>query len=149
MAIELTGEVLLLASRETVWTMLNDPGVLQNCIPGCEELEKLSETEFRAIAVTKIGPVKARWKGRVFLSDLDAPNRYRISGAGEGGVAGFAKGSAAVSLLDHEGGTRLSYTAEAQIGGKIAQLGQRLVLSASKKVADEFFAKFANAVTSA
>lgn len=149
MAIELTGEVLLLASRETVWTMLNDPDILQTCIPGCEELEKLSETEFRAIAVTKIGPVKARWKGRVFLSDLDEPNRYRISGAGEGGVAGFAKGSAAVSLADHEGGTRLSYTAEAQIGGKIAQLGQRLVLSASKKVADEFFAKFANAVTSA
>ena len=149
MAIALTGEVFLLASREAVWTMLNDPGVLQNCIPGCEQLEKLSETEYRAIAVTKIGPVKARWKGRVFLSEFDAPNSYRISGAGEGGVAGFAKGTAAVSLADHEGGTRLSYAAEAQIGGKIAQLGQRLVLSASKKIADEFFAKFASTVGSA
>ena len=140
MAIALTGEVFLLASREAVWTMLNDPGILQNCVPGCEQLEKLSETEFRAIAVTKISPVKARWKGKVFLSEFDAPNSYRISGAGEGGVAGFAKGTAAVSLADHEGGTLLSYAAEAQIGGKIAQLGQRLVLSASKKIADDFFA---------
>lgn len=149
MAIALTGEVFLLAPREAVWTMLNDPDVLRACIPGCEQLEKLSETEFQAIAVTKIGPIKARWKGKVFLSDLHPLDHYRISGAGEGGVAGFAKGTAAVSLADHEGGTLLSYTAEAQIGGKIAQLGQRLVLSASKKVTDEFFAKFAATVGAA
>ncbi|MGZ9106516.1 MAG: SRPBCC family protein, partial [Rhodoplanes sp.] len=108
-----------------------------------------SDTEFQAIAVTKIGPVKARWKGKVRLTDLDPPNSYRISGDGEGGIAGFARGGAAISLVDKDGGTLLSYTAEAQIGGKIAQLGQRLVVGASKKIAAEFFTKFASAVSSA
>ena len=148
MAIALTGEVLLLASRATVWAKLYDPDVLRNCIPGCEQLDKLSDTEFQAIAVTKIGPVKARWKGKVRLTDLDPPNSYRISGDGEGGIAGFARGGAAISLVDKDGGTLLSYTAEAQIGGKIAQLGQRLVVGASKKIAAEFFTKFASAVSS-
>ena len=146
MAIALAGEVQLPAARDAVWAMLNDPEVLRTCIPGCELLDKLSDTEFQAIAVTKIGPVKARWKGKVRLTDLDPPNSYRISGDGEGGIAGFARGGAAVLLVDKEGGTLLSYTAEAQIGGKIAQLGQRLVVGAAKKVADDFFAKFAQAV---
>jgi carbon monoxide dehydrogenase subunit G len=149
MAIALTGEVQLPAARDAVWAMLNDPEILRTCIPGCELLDKLSDTEFQAIAVTKIGPVKARWKGKVRLTDLDPPNSYRISGDGEGGIAGFARGGAAVLLVDSEGGTLLSYTAEAQIGGKIAQLGQRLVVGASKKLAAEFFTKFASAVSSA
>jgi carbon monoxide dehydrogenase subunit G len=146
MAMTMSGEVQLQAPRATVWAKLNDPEVLKVCIPGCEQLEKLSDTEFQAVAVTKIGPVKARWKGKVRLADLDPPNGYKILGEGEGGVAGFAKGGAAVSLLDKDGGTLLSYNVEAQIGGKLAQLGQRLVAGASKKMADQFFNNFATAV---
>lgn len=147
MAMTMSGEVQLAAPRETVWAKLNDADTLRACIPGCEELEKVSDTEFRAVAKTKIGPVSARFKGRVALSDLDPPNGYKISGEGEGGVAGFAKGGATVRLTDAEGGTLLSYNVEAQIGGKLAQLGQRLVNGAAKKLADDFFAKFAEAVT--
>jgi uncharacterized protein len=146
MAMTMTGEVLLPASREQVWAKLNDPQVLKACIPGCEQLDMTSQTEFQAVATVKVGPVKARWKGKVRLSDLDPPNSYRISGEGEGGVAGFAKGGAKVSLADQDGGTRLSYDVEAQIGGKLAQLGQRLINSAAKKTADDFFEKFAAAV---
>jgi len=146
MAMTMTGEVQLPASRETVWAKLNDPVVLKSCVPGCEQLDKLSDTEFQAVASIKVGPVKARWKGKVRLSDLDPPNGYRISGEGEGGVAGFAKGGATVALAEKDGGTLLSYNVEAQIGGKLAQLGQRLINSAAKKTADDFFANFANAV---
>jgi hypothetical protein len=146
MAMTMTGEVELPARRETVWTKLNDPEVLKACIPGCEQLDKTSDTEFSAIATIKVGPVKARWKGKVRLSDLDPPNSYRISGEGEGGVAGFAKGGAKVSLAEHNGGTLLTYDVEAQIGGKLAQLGQRLINGAAKKTADDFFQKFAAAV---
>ena len=148
MAMTMTGEVLLPASRESVWVKLNDAAVLKSCIPGCEQLDKTSETEFQAIATIKVGPVKARWKGKVKLLDLDPPNSYRISGEGEGGVAGFAKGSAKVSLSDKDGGTLLTYDVDAQIGGKLAQLGQRLINSAAKKTADDFFVKFAAAVGS-
>jgi carbon monoxide dehydrogenase subunit G len=147
MAITMAGEVQLPATRDLVWGKLNDTDTLRASIPGCEQLDRLSETEFHAIAVTKIGPVKARWKGKVRLSDLDPPNGYKISGEGEGGVAGFAKGGAAVTLTDKDGGTLLSYNVEAQIGGKLAQLGQRLVAGAAKKMADEFFNKFAAAVS--
>jgi len=146
MAMTMTGEVQLPADRQTVWTKLNDPTVLKTCIPGCEQLDKNSDTEFQAVATLKVGPVKARWKGKVRLSDLDPPNSYRISGEGEGGVAGFAKGAAKVSLSDKDGGTLLSYNVEAQIGGKLAQLGQRLINSAAKKTADDFFERFAAAV---
>jgi len=146
MAMTMNGEVQLAADRETVWAKLNDPEVLKACIPGCESLEKISDVEFQAVAVTKIGPVKARFKGRVKLNDLDPPNGYRISGEGDGGVAGFAKGGATVALLAKDGGTLLSYSVEAQIGGKLAQLGQRLVNGVSKKLADQFFEKFAAAV---
>ncbi|MCC6889150.1 MAG: carbon monoxide dehydrogenase subunit G [Hyphomicrobiales bacterium] len=146
MAMTMTGEVQLPASRETVWAKLNDPEVLKTCVPGCEQLDKVSDTEFQAIASIKIGPVKARWKGKLRLSDLDPPNGYRISGEGEGGVAGFAKGAATVTLSEKDNGTLLSYNVEAQIGGKLAQLGQRLINSAAKKTADDFFAKFAQAV---
>ena len=146
MAMTMTGEVLLPAGREQVWAKLNDPQVLKACIPGCEQLDMTSPTDFQAVATVKVGPVKARWKGKVRLSDLDPPNSYRISGEGEGGVAGFAKGGAKVTLAEQDGGTRLSYDVEAQIGGKLAQLGQRLINSAAKKTADDFFVRFAAAV---
>jgi carbon monoxide dehydrogenase subunit G len=146
MAMTLSGDVPLAASRQTVWAKLNDPAVLKSCIPGCELLEMNSGNEFQAVATVKVGPVKARWKGKVRLSDLNPPNSYRISGEGEGGVAGFAKGGATVSLSDKDGGTLLSYNVEAQIGGKLAQLGQRLINSAAKKTADDFFVKFAEVV---
>ena len=146
MAMTMTGEVQLPASRETVWQKLNDPDTLKATIPGCESLEKISDTAFQAVAVTKIGPVKARWKGKVTLTDLNPPNSYKIVGEGEGGVAGFAKGAATVNLSDKEGGTLLTYNVDAQIGGKLAQLGQRLINGAAKKMADEFFQKFAGAV---
>src|SRR5215468_317096 len=146
MAMTMQGEVQLNAPRETVWAKLNDADVLKACIPGCEELTKTSETEFQAVATAKVGPVKARFKGKVHLTDLNPPNGYKISGEGEGGVAGFAKGGATVALTEKDGGTLLSYNVEAQIGGKLAQLGQRLVNGAAKKIADEFFANFAKAV---
>lgn len=147
MAVTMSGEVKLAAPRETVWAKLNDAAVLKQCIPGCEELNKTSDTGFQAIATIKIGPVKARFKGQVQLSDLDPPNGYRISGEGEGGVAGFAKGAATVKLADQDGGgTVLAYDVESQIGGKLAQLGQRLVQGTAKKLADDFFAKFAAVV---
>jgi len=143
MAMTMNGEVQLSASRETVWEKLNDPEVLKACIPGCEELEPTEESGFRAVAKMKVGPVSARFKGRVTLSDLDPPNGYKITGEGEGGVAGFAKGGATVTLDGRDGGTLLTYNVEAQIGGKLAQLGQRLILGSAKKIADEFFSNFA------
>lgn len=146
MAMTMNGEVQLSASREVVWNKLNDPEVLKACIPGCEELEKTSDNEFRATAKMKVGPVSARFKGKVTLSDLDPPNGYKITGEGEGGIAGFAKGGASVGLKDNDGGTLLTYEVEAQIGGKLAQLGQRLINGAAKKLSDDFFAKFADAV---
>jgi carbon monoxide dehydrogenase subunit G len=146
MAMTMNGEVQLAAPREVVWAKLNDAEVLKGCIPGCEELNKTSDTEFQAVATIKIGPVKARFKGRVNLSDMDPPNGYKISGEGEGGVAGFAKGGAVVKLTEKDGGTLLSYDVESQIGGKLAQLGQRLVQGTAKKLADDFFNKFAAAV---
>jgi uncharacterized protein len=146
MAVTMSGEVQLAAPRQLVWAKLNDADVLKQCIPGCEELSKNSDTEFQAVATIKVGPVKAKFKGRVQLSDLDPPNGYRISGEGEGGVAGFAKGAANVRLADKDGGTLLSYDVESQIGGKLAQLGQRLVQGTAKKLADDFFTKFAASV---
>ena len=146
MAMTMNGEVQLAAPREVVWAKLNDADVLKQCIPGCEELNMSSPTEFQAVATIKIGPVKAKFKGKVHLTDMDPPNGYKISGEGEGGVAGFAKGGATVGLADKDGGTLLSYNVEAQIGGKLAQLGQRLSNGAAKKLADEFFANFAKAV---
>src|SRR5262245_25141850 len=109
MAMTMTGEVQLPATRDIVWAKLNDPEVLKDCIPGCEELKETSETEVQAVATTKIGPLKARFKGKVHLSDLDPPNGYKISGEGDGGVAGFAKGGATVALAEKDGGTLLTY----------------------------------------
>jgi hypothetical protein len=147
MAMTMNGEVVLPASREAVWAALNDPDVLKRCIPGCESLERSAENEFTAAAKVSVGPVKARFSGKVSLTDLDPPNGYRISGEGQGGVAGFAKGGARVRLDEAEGGgTRLAYDVEATVGGKIAQLGGRLINGVAKKYADEFFANFAKAL---
>ena len=148
MAMTMNGEYELPVPPQIVWEKLNDPATLKACIPGCEQLDKTSDTEFQAVATVKIGPVKAKFKGRVTLSDLDPPNGYKISGQGDGGVAGFAKGGATVKLTPKNGGTLLAYNVDAQIGGKLAQLGQRLVNGAAKKVADDFFTNFANAVNS-
>jgi carbon monoxide dehydrogenase subunit G len=120
--------------------------MLEKCIPGCETLEKLSDTEFQATVKLTIGPVSARFKGKVKLEDIDAPNGYKIVGEGEGGVAGFAKGQASVALADEGAGCKLSYKAEAATGGKIAQLGQRLISGSAKKTADRFFENFVEAL---
>jgi uncharacterized protein len=149
MAMIMTGEVQLPAAREVVFAKLNDPEILKACIPGCETLNMTSPTQFQAVAISKIGPVKARFEGSVHLTDLDPPNGYKISGEGDGGVAGFAKGGASVTLTEKDGGTLLTYNVEAQIGGKLAQLGQRLVNGAAKKMADNFFKNFAANVGSA
>jgi uncharacterized protein len=144
MAMTMNGEVALPADRMTVWRALNDPDVLKRCIPGAQELEKLSDTEFQATVRAAVGPVKATFKGRVALTDLDPPNAYRIAGEGQGGVAGFAKGGANVRLTDADGGgTLMAYDVEANVGGKLAQLGGRLINGVAKKYADEFFANFA------
>ncbi len=137
------------ASKEKVWAMLNDPAILRQCLPGCESLEMTSPTEMTATVVIRVGPVKASFGGKVTLSDLDPPNGYKITGQGDGGVAGFATGGATVKLEPKDGGTLLIYTVEAQIGGKLAQLGQRLVNGAAKKLADDFFQKFAATVSAA
>jgi carbon monoxide dehydrogenase subunit G len=146
MGLVIDGEVELHAARELVWSKLNDAEVLKACIPGCEELEKTSDNEFSATVRIKIGPIAARFKGRVTLSDFDAPNGYTISGEGNGGLAGFAKGGAKVVLKPIENGTLLTYSADAQIGGKLAQLGQRLIAGSAKRIAKEFFDKFAEVV---
>lgn len=135
------------APRDKVWAALNDPDVLKACIPGCQSLEVTGPNEMTATVVFKVGPVKATFSGKVTLSDLDPPNSYRISGEGSGGVAGFAKGGALVRLESESAEvTVLRYEVDAQIGGKLAQLGTRLIDSTSKKVAGEFFASFATVV---
>ena len=146
MAMTMNGEAILPASQNDVWAKLNDPETLKACIPGCQSLESEGEHGFVAIAKVKLGPVSATFKGKVTLSDIDPPNGYKISGEGEGGVAGFAKGGATVHLETVPEGTKLIYDVEAQIGGKLAQLGGRLINGVAKKMADEFFANFAKAV---
>ncbi|MCB1456562.1 MAG: carbon monoxide dehydrogenase subunit G [Nitratireductor sp.] len=140
---DLSGEYVIPASRETVWEALNNPDILRECIPGCEVLEMQSPTQMSATVVTKIGPVKAKFSGEVTLENINAPAGYTIVGEGKGGIAGFAKGGADVALEEVEGGTKLTYTAKAQVGGKIAQLGSRLIDSTAKKLADQFFSAFA------
>lgn len=139
---ELNGSRVIAADRATVWARLNDAETLKACIPGCEELTGSPEEGFEAVVKQKVGPVKATFKGKVALSDIVAGESYRISGEGSGGVAGFAKGGAAVRLADVEGGTELTYDADAQIGGKLAQLGSRLITGFARKMADQFFERF-------
>jgi carbon monoxide dehydrogenase subunit G len=139
---DMTGERRIPAPRERVWTALNDPAVLKSSIPGCESLEKVSDTEMKALVGVKIGPIAARFNGRVQLADLDPPRAYTISGDGQGGAAGFAKGGAKVALDENEGATLLHYAVQAQVGGKIAQLGARLIDASAKQLADQFFDNF-------
>ncbi|ADZ72135.1 SRPBCC family protein [Polymorphum gilvum] len=143
---DMTGEYRILAPRNDVWNALNDPEVLKACIPGCEELEMTSPTEMNATVTSKIGPVKAKFKGAVTLENMNPPESYTIVGEGKGGVAGFAKGSADVHLAEDGTGTILTYTAKAQVGGKLAQLGSRLIDSTARKMADDFFGKFSEMV---
>ncbi len=139
---DMNGSYEIPAPRETVWAALNDEEVLTVCIPGCETITRHSETELEATVAAKVGPVKARFTGVVTLSDLDPPNGYTISGQGKGGAAGFAKGGAKVNLEENGSGTTLRYEVNASVGGKLAQIGSRLIDSTAKKMADDFFAKF-------
>jgi len=139
---EMTGEQLIPALQAEVWRGLNDPEVLKACIAGCESIEKFTDTEYTVVTTAAIGPVRARFKGKLLLADLDPPNSYSLSFDGQGGAAGFGKGSAKVSLATEAAGTRLSYTVKAQVGGKLAQVGSRLIDSVAKKMADDFFAAF-------
>jgi hypothetical protein len=143
---EMTGRYQIPASRAKVWAALNDPVVLKACIPGCEDLEKLSDTEMTATVKAKVGPVSATFKGNVTLSNLDPPNGCTITGEGKGGPAGFAKGGADVTLAEDDGATLLTYTAKAQVGGKLAQVGARLIDATAKQMADQFFAAFVEKV---
>jgi hypothetical protein len=143
---DMTGEYRIAAPRQKVWEALNDPDILKQCIPGCETINKLSPTEMTATVRAKVGPVSARFGGKVTLSDLDPPNGYRISGEGTGGPAGFAKGGATVKLVDDGAGTTLSYSVEANVGGKLAQIGSRLIDATARQMAENFFAKFAEIV---
>jgi len=143
---DMNGSHRIPAKRETVWEALNDPAILKACIPGCESLEKTSDTEMTAEVTSKIGPVKAKFKGAVTLLNINPPESYTISGEGKGGVAGFAKGSADVKLTEEGEETVLDYEAKAQVGGKLAQLGSRLIDSTAKKMADDFFSKFSEMV---
>jgi carbon monoxide dehydrogenase subunit G len=141
---EMTGEYRIAAPREQVWAALNNPDILREAIPGCEELKAHSPTELEAAAKAKIGPVSARFKGKVVLSNLNPPESYTLTGEGTGGAAGFAKGEAQVTLVPDGGETVLRYAVKASVGGKLAQVGQRLIDGAARKMADEFFDRFAS-----
>jgi carbon monoxide dehydrogenase subunit G len=145
---DMSGEKRINAPRARVWDALNDPEALKASIPGCDTVEKKSDTEFTAKVALAIGPVKAKFTGDVTLSDLDPPNGYTLTGQGSGGVAGFGKGEAKVSLRDDGGATVIAYQVHATVGGKLAQVGQRLIDSTAKKLADQFFEKFSRHVES-
>ncbi|MGI9367152.1 MAG: CoxG family protein [Rhizobiaceae bacterium] len=146
---ELNDEIFINAPRDVVYAALNDPEILKQCIPGCEELIKHSDTELEAKVVLKVGPVRAKFGGNVTLDPSNAPNGFSLSGEGSGGVAGFAKGGADVELEERDDGTLLRYTAKADIGGKLAQLGSRLVTSTANKLSKKFFESFAEHVAQA
>ena len=140
---DLTGEYRIAASREQVWAALNDPKILKASIPGCSALEAVGGDSFAATVTAKVGPVKAKFQGQVTLSDMDPPNGYTIQGEGKGGAAGFAKGGAKVTLVEDGDGTLLQYEINANVGGKLAQIGSRLIDGTAKKLAGEFFTAFA------
>ncbi|WP_299865298.1 carbon monoxide dehydrogenase subunit G [uncultured Hoeflea sp.] len=144
---EMHGEERIAAPRQMVWEALNDPDVLRECIPGCQSLEKASDTEMSAVVKIKIGPVSAKFSGEVTLENINAPESYTIVGEGKGGIAGFAKGGADVKLTEDGAETILNYDVKAQVGGKLAQLGSRLIDSTSKKLAGQFFTKFNEVVS--
>lgn len=146
---ELTESQFIPVSRQKVWDALNDPAVLKACIQGCESLDRVSDTEYALAITAAIGPVKARFKGKLLLADLDPPKSYTLTFDGQGGVAGFGKGSAKVALAEEGEGTRLEYSVKAQVGGRIAQVGSRLIDAAAKKMAGDFFAAFIRQVAPA
>jgi uncharacterized protein len=146
---DMNGEQRIEAPREAVWAGLNDPDILRQCIPGCESIVKTSETEMEAACTLKVGPIKASFKGKVTLSEIDPPNGYRITGEGTGGMAGHAKGGAKVTLAADGEATLLHYEVTAEVGGKLAQLGSRLIDVTAKKLAGEFFEKFGKVVAPA
>lgn len=139
---ELAGEQTIHAPRQRVWAALNDPAVLSRCIPGCEEVNKISDTETQARVLIKIGPVRARFGGKILMSDIEAPERCKLTFEGAGGAAGFAKGSSTVELADSGTHTNLRYSVQASVGGKLGQIGGRLIDSSARKMADEFFTAF-------
>ena len=139
---EMTGEQLIPLPQAEVWRGLNDPEVLKACIAGCESIERVSDTEYRVAMTASVGPVRAKFSGRLMLSDLNPPNSYSLSFEGSGGAAGFGKGGAKVSLQTEGSATRLRYTANASVGGKLAQVGSRLIDGVARKMADDFFAAF-------
>jgi carbon monoxide dehydrogenase subunit G len=140
--VEIKGEYQIASSREEVWLALNDPAMLKKCIPGCESLEKISDTELTATVMAAIGPVRARFNTKLSLENLNPPESYTLVGESKAGVAGFGRGSADVTLTENDDGTLLTYTADFKVGGKLAQVGSRLVLGATRKTADDFFGKF-------
>jgi carbon monoxide dehydrogenase subunit G len=146
---EMTGEQLIHASQADTWAALNDPEMLKACVPGCESIEKISDSEFTVLMTARVGPVSAKFKGKMTLSNVQPPNAYSISFEGQGGVAGFAKGAADVALSTAGHDTKLAYKVKANVGGKLAQIGSRLVDAAANKVAGEFFTAFNEKVAAA
>jgi hypothetical protein len=146
---DMTGEQIIPLPQQRVWEALNDPAILKACIPGCETMEKVSDNEYRVVMSASVGPVKAKFSGKLLLSDLNPPNSYALAFEGSGGAAGFGKGSSTVTLSPADGGTRLAYTAHATVGGKLAQVGSRLIDGVARKMADDFFAKFNQAIVPA
>jgi carbon monoxide dehydrogenase subunit G len=146
---EMIGEQSIAAAQSATWHALNDLEVLKSCIPGCESIVAAGENQFDVALTAKVGPVSAKFKGKLTLADLNPPNSYNLSFEGQGGVAGFAKGSAQVSLAPDAAGTKLSYAVKANVGGKLAQIGSRLIDGAAKKLADQFFSAFNKHVSAA
>ncbi len=139
---EMSGEQLIACPQPTTWSSLTDPQVLKACIPGCESMDQIADNEYQLTMGAKVGPVSAKFKGKIVLTDVDPPNAYTLSFEGQGGVAGFAKGQASVRLTPEGEATRLRYSAKAAVGGKLAQVGSRLIDGVAKKIADSFFAEF-------
>ena len=146
---EMSGEQHILLPQQRVWEALNDPAILKACIPGCESIDRVADNEYKVAMTAAVGPVKAKFSGKLLLSDIDPPNSYSLAFEGSGGAAGFGKGSAQVSLTPESGGTLLTYKAQASVGGKLAQIGSRLIDGVAKKMADDFFIRFNKTVTPA
>ena len=146
---EMSGEQHISLPQQRVWEALNDPAILKACIPGCESIDRVSDNEYKVAMTAAVGPVKAKFSGKLFLSDINPPNSYSLAFEGSGGAAGFGKGSAQVSLAPESGGTLLTYKAQASVGGKLAQIGSRLIDGVAKKMADDFFIRFNKTVANA
>lgn len=139
---DMQGTRQLAVPQQQAWEALNDPEMLKRCLPGCEKFESTGEGQYTVTMAVKVGPVSAKFNGKVTLSDIQPPESYKLAFEGQGGVAGFGKGASTVSLVPNDAGCELGYTVQAQVGGKIAQLGQRLIDSAAKSIADDFFKRF-------